>query len=88
MEVENRVIRSCSFSNNFGADAQYLYDIWDESEYLAKYRRVIDLIKEPCLSCNYLKICRGRCHVISEFLTGNFNNPECPNVVEFQMQGK
>ncbi|MHA1466258.1 MAG: SPASM domain-containing protein, partial [Candidatus Heimdallarchaeaceae archaeon] len=40
---------------------------------------------EPCSSCRYVKICRGGCHVVSEFVTGEFSNPdpECPIVAEY-----
>ncbi|MCE5187194.1 MAG: radical SAM protein [Planctomycetaceae bacterium] len=41
---------------------------------------------EPCRSCDYLDICKGGCHAVSEFVTGDFNaaDPDCPRVVDFR----
>jgi radical SAM protein with 4Fe4S-binding SPASM domain len=82
---EDASIRACSFSNFYGNSALKLKQIWDQSEYLTKYRDVINSLEEPCLSCKYSEICRGGCHVISEFLTGDFTkpDPECPTVVAY-----
>ena len=82
---EDGTIRGCSFATAYGDNALELDDIWYESSYLTKYREVIRNIKEPCKSCKYLQICRGGCHIVSEFLTNDFNNPdpECPIVVKF-----
>ncbi len=43
---------------------------------------------EPCTFCNYLNICKGGCHGVSKFLTGDFSNPdpECPFVVEYNLK--
>jgi radical SAM protein with 4Fe4S-binding SPASM domain len=40
---------------------------------------------EPCRSCDYLDICKGGCHAVSQYLTGNFDSPDpdCPFVVEY-----
>lgn len=82
---EDGRLRSCSFSNSYGDNASLLQDNWQNSKYFKQYRDVIELLKEPCKSCKYVEICRGGCHVISEFLTGDFNNPdpECPIVVKY-----
>ncbi|MHA1954005.1 MAG: radical SAM/SPASM domain-containing protein [Candidatus Heimdallarchaeaceae archaeon] len=81
---EDGTLRSCSFSNYYGENARNLMGVWDGFEYFSKYRDVTDSLKEPCLSCKYSAICRGGCHVVSEFITGDFNNPdpECPLVIE------
>jgi radical SAM protein with 4Fe4S-binding SPASM domain len=44
---------------------------------------------EPCRSCVYLDICKGGCHAVSEYVTGNFDNPDpdCPFVVEYKKKG-
>ncbi|MHA1419876.1 MAG: radical SAM/SPASM domain-containing protein [Candidatus Heimdallarchaeaceae archaeon] len=82
---EDGAIRSCSFSNFYGDNVINLKEIWDDSKYLTKYRNVLDNLIEPCSSCRYVKICRGGCHVVSEFVTGEFSNPdpECPIVAEY-----
>ena len=40
---------------------------------------------QPCKSCKYLNICKGGCHGVAEYATGNLYNsdPECPFVVEY-----
>lgn len=87
---EDGSIRSCSFSNFYGDNALNLEEIWDTSEYFLKYRNVTQSIKEPCFLCKYSEICRGGCHVVSEFLTADFTNPdpECPIVVAYNKENK
>lgn len=82
---EDGAVRSCSFSNFYGNNALNLKQIWDQSEYFTRHRNVINSLEEPCLSCKYSGICRGGCHVISDFLTGDFNkpDPECPTVIAY-----
>jgi hypothetical protein len=38
------------------------------------------------MKIRYLSICKGGCHIISEFLTGNFKNPdpEYPKILEIK----
>jgi radical SAM protein with 4Fe4S-binding SPASM domain len=40
---------------------------------------------EPCRSCGYLDICKGGCHAVAEYVTGNMGNPDpnCPFVIEY-----
>ncbi len=86
--TEEGAVRSCSFSNYYGDHARNLDEIWDNSEYFVKYRTINDFPKEPCRTCKYLDICRGGCHVISEYITGDFNNPdpECPIVLKYNLK--
>jgi len=44
---------------------------------------------QPCRSCNYLDICKGGCHAVSEYVTGDFDSPDpdCPFVVEYENRG-
>jgi radical SAM protein with 4Fe4S-binding SPASM domain len=87
---EDGAIRGCSFATSYGDNAKNLDEIWYESSYLTKYREVTENINEPCISCKYLPICRGGCHIVSEFLTGDFNNPdpECPLVIKYNERMK
>ncbi|MHA1447294.1 MAG: radical SAM/SPASM domain-containing protein [Candidatus Heimdallarchaeaceae archaeon] len=87
---EDGAVRSCSFSNFFGDNAENLKDIWTDSDYFTKFRNVIDTPRKPCNGCKYLIICRGGCHVISEHITVDFNNPdpECPLVVKYREKNK
>jgi radical SAM protein with 4Fe4S-binding SPASM domain len=47
-------------------------------------RSWVDRAVEPCLSCNYLRICKGGCHGVSLYMTGDYDapDPDCPMVVE------
>ncbi len=40
---------------------------------------------EPCASCNYLSICKGGCHAVAEFVTGDYQSPDpdCPFVIDY-----
>ena len=87
---EDGTMRSCSFSQSFGDNAALLQKNWLVSKYFKKYREVVKNLAEPCNSCKYVEICRGGCHVISEFLTGDFNkpDPECPIVVKYHLRNQ
>jgi radical SAM protein with 4Fe4S-binding SPASM domain len=39
---------------------------------------------EPCVSCDYLALCRGGCKVVSAHVTGDLAapDPECPRVID------
>ncbi len=84
--TETGKVRSCSFARMTDEKAVGLKEQWQISEQLQYYRTVIDEIEEPCKSCKYLSICRGGCHVVSEFLTSEYKkpDPECPLVVKHQ----
>jgi len=80
-------INACSFSQG---DAGKIMDIqknWNTSHHFIQFREWRKNAPEPCQSCDYLSICQGGCHVVAEFATGNFRNPdpECPWVVEYQL---
>ena len=85
---EDGSFRSCSFSTISGGNATKLVDTWQSSEFFNEYRKVIDNPVEPCKSCKYLVICRGGCHVVSKYVTGDFRNPdpECPIVVNYMKE--
>ncbi|MBN1329652.1 MAG: radical SAM protein [Candidatus Heimdallarchaeota archaeon] len=82
---ETGEIRSCSFSNTYEGNAKELKENWEKLPQLTRYRDVTNQIEKPCSTCKYLDICRGGCHVISEFLSGDFNkpDPECPIVIKY-----
>lgn len=55
---------------------------------IGKQRTWVNHTMEPCTSCTYLGICKGGCHGVSKFLTGDYNmpDPECPFVIEYKNQ--
>lgn len=78
-------LKSCSFGTSSKNTALDLNTKWKTDPLFNKYRDVTAHIKNPCKSCKYLEVCRGGCHAISKFVTGDFNNPdpECPKVVKY-----
>ncbi len=54
--------------------------LWHDSRSMKRFRNWVRNAPSPCRECGYLEICRGGCHVIAEFETGDFNSPDpdCP----------
>lgn len=81
----NGQYKACSFCLDGGGNIFNLLKEkeWNNSNYLRKFREWVKHAKEPCKSCKYLEYCKGGCHIIAEFLTGDFDSPdpECPFVV-------
>ena len=81
-------INACSFCEEHAGSIFDLEGLWDNSPEFSKFRDWTKTAPEPCKSCRYLDICRGGCHIVAQFLTGDFNSPdpECPTVVRHQNQ--
>ncbi len=79
------LFNACSICSETGGSILELSKSWDESAHLKKFREWTKTAKEPCKSCKYLECCKGGCHVIAKFVTGDFHNsdPECPFVIEY-----
>ncbi len=78
-------ISGCSFLENAGISVFDLPAAFGKKDGKFKQMRSwVDRAVEPCLSCSYLQICKGGCHGVSQFVTGNFDDPDpdCPLVVE------
>jgi len=73
-------VSGCSFDRSRECQAQGLSHHWNKNGSFAVYREWADRAPDPCASCEYLHICKGGCHVVSEFLTGDPRSPdpECP----------
>ena len=56
---------------------------WDAPDAFGAFRRWQDAA-EPCASCDYLRLCRGGCRVVSAHVTGDLAapDPECPRVLD------
>lgn len=56
------------------------------SEHLNECRNWTNSAPEPCVNCEYLKLCRGGCRAVSLYTDNNFSapDPECPRVIEYQ----
>jgi len=83
-------LNACSFSEQDAGHIANIKASWHTSEHFTRFRRWQDNTQEPCKSCDYLSICKGGCHVVAEFVTGDFckPDPECPWVVEKGKGGK
>ncbi len=82
-------MNSCSFAEGFAGSIFDFEKIWAKNTHFKKFRDWYKTASEPCKSCKYLNICKGGCHVVSEFITGNFHapDPECPRVVIYNNSG-
>jgi radical SAM protein with 4Fe4S-binding SPASM domain len=86
----NGVVSGCSFLPGITLKAQDLAKEWRTSPELARLRSRAGRAVEPCRSCGYLTLCRGGCHAVSAFVTGDADapDPDCPRVVEFRKRQK
>ena len=75
-------VSACSFEPSIECAAAALKAHWRRETAFSVYRRWADQAPEPCRSCEYLTICKGGCHVVAAFVTGDPRSPdpECPFV--------
>jgi len=79
----NGEFNACSLSEEIGGDTFQLPQQWKGPNiHLEKFRNWTLKAKPPCNSCSYLEICQGGCHIVAEYVTGDFYHPdpECPRV--------
>jgi radical SAM protein with 4Fe4S-binding SPASM domain len=87
----NGSVAGCSFLESNGISVFDLKEKYPQEDGEFKpMRSWVQRAKEPCLSCDYLHICKGGCHGVSEFLTGDYDEPDpgCPIVMEYREKGK
>lgn len=80
----NGSVSGCSFLRGTGDS---VFDL-GSGAYKRNFSRLFNWFKsapEPCASCRYLDICKGGCRAVSEYVTGDFFEPDpgCPYVVEY-----
>jgi radical SAM protein with 4Fe4S-binding SPASM domain len=80
----NGAFSACSFVEN-SEDIRAISRLWDTSDHLKGFRRWTDTAPEPCISCEYLKICRGGCRAVALYLAHDMTapDPECPFVYDY-----
>jgi radical SAM protein with 4Fe4S-binding SPASM domain len=80
----NGQLRGCSFLSESAGYAMQLQKLWNSAACFMRYRDWRNYSPEPCLSCDYLDLCKGGCHAVAQTLKGDFYapDPECPFVVE------
>lgn len=81
----NGLVSGCSFLKSSGMS---VFDLASDLKNEGSFDKISNWLKnapEPCKSCEYLNLCKGGCHAVTEHLTGNFNSPDpdCPKVIEY-----
>jgi radical SAM protein with 4Fe4S-binding SPASM domain len=84
----NGQVSGCSFLKSSGLSVFDLRCGLNHEEHFDKITSWVQKAVQPCSSCGYLDICKGGCHAVAEFVTGDFSNPDpdCPRVVEYKKE--
>jgi radical SAM protein with 4Fe4S-binding SPASM domain len=84
----NGLVCGCSFLNPLGFSVFALADSWHDAPDLAAIRTFVQNAPEPCMSCNYLAICKGGCRAVALVTSGNSYglDPDCPRVVRYKQE--
>ncbi|HBG28127.1 MAG TPA: hypothetical protein DDX75_13640 [Phycisphaerales bacterium] len=81
----NGLVSGCSFLKSPGMS---VFELASDLKHEGSFDKISNWLKnapEPCNSCQYLNLCKGGCHAVSQHLTENFSSPDpdCPKVVEY-----
>ena len=84
----NGAVSGCSFLKNSGLS---VFELQSGLNRKGSFDKITDWLKktpQSCKSCGHLNICKGGCHAVAEYVTGEFNNPDpdCPKVVQHKME--
>jgi radical SAM protein with 4Fe4S-binding SPASM domain len=84
----NGAVSGCSFLKSSGLSVFNLHSDLNHEGHFEKISSWVQNSPQPCRSCRYLDICKGGCHAVAEFVTGDFNNPDpdCPKVIEYKKE--
>jgi len=84
----NGAVSGCSFLKSSGLSVFDLHSGLNQEGHFEKITSWVQKSPQPCRSCRYLDICKGGCHAVAEYVTGDFNNPDpdCPKVIEYEME--
>ncbi len=82
-------VAGCSFLPSQGLSLFDLPDQWESDPAFQQLRSWTQQAPEPCRSCPYLELCKGGCHAVAAFVTGDLlrPDPDCPRVVDFRREG-
>ena len=78
----NGQVSGCSFLNTLDLNVFQLKEKWQSDRNLKILREFENNMDEPCKSCEYLSICKGGCHAVSEIISQDIQapDPDCPKV--------
>jgi radical SAM protein with 4Fe4S-binding SPASM domain len=84
----NGAVSGCSFMKSSGIS---VFDLQSGTNHNGPFEKITDWLQnapQPCKSCSYLNICKGGCHAVAEYITGEFASPDpdCPKVVEYKKE--
>jgi radical SAM protein with 4Fe4S-binding SPASM domain len=84
----NGRVSGCSFLKSSGLSVFDLHSGLNQEGHFEKITNWVQKSPQPCRSCRYLDICKGGCHAVAEYVTGDFNNPDpdCPKVIEYKIE--
>ena len=84
----NGSVSGCSFLKSSGLSVFDLHSGLNQEGHFEKITSWVQKSPQPCRSCRYLDICKGGCHAVAEYVTGDFNNPDpdCPKVIEYEIE--
>jgi radical SAM protein with 4Fe4S-binding SPASM domain len=84
----NGQVSGCSFLKSSGLSVFDLHSGPNQEGHFEKITSWVQKAPQPCRSCSYRDICKGGCHAVAEFVTGDFNNPDpdCPRVIEYKKE--
>ncbi|MCZ7582690.1 MAG: radical SAM protein [Deltaproteobacteria bacterium] len=73
---------ACSFASSENRTVFNIQDWWGREDTFFAFRKWVDAAPQPCASCDFLKLCRGGCHVVSKHESGDIYAPDpgCPKV--------
>lgn len=77
------VVSPCSFAESIDLTVDELQNNWTKHPGFDIYRKWTGNAPDHCRSCKFLHVCKGGCHVVAAFETGDPQNPDpgCPFVL-------
>jgi radical SAM protein with 4Fe4S-binding SPASM domain len=82
-------VSGCSFLKSSGLSIFELGSVKNRRQYFQSITAWPQSAPSPCRTCRYLDICKGGCHAVAQYVTGDLKNPDpdCPFVIEYKNKG-
>lgn len=84
----NGLVCGCSFLTPSTFSVFEVAGLWQHAPELTAIRSFVHHAPQPCMSCDYLSICKGGCRAVALFASGDLHglDPDCPRVVRHKQQ--